>query len=373
MLNFQVLARDKESKARTGLLTTDHGLVHTPCFMPVATWGTVKTLSSEEVRQIGAEIVIANAYHLWRRPGVEVIERAGGLHRFMSWDRALVTDSGGFQIFSLEEVKIEKDGVVFKSKEDGSKYYLTPEKAVEIQRRLGADLLMAFDYCPRRWDDAREMALSTEITIGWARRCRQVEIGPGRWLFGIVQGGTNLSLRTECARALMGMGFDGYAIGGLSLGEPFEKTVKTVVEVAALLPWEKPRYFMGLGYPWQILEMVTAGLDLFDCALPTHIARNGSAITGQGKLNIKAGRYRNDFTPLDPHCDCFVCRGYSRAYLRHLFNRKEILSLRLVSYHNLYFMQRFMVSIRQAIESGKLNEFSRKVKKEYNDSLDLQE
>lgn len=367
-MNFQLLVRDSRTQARTGLLNTAHGVVGTPAFMPVATNATVKTLSWEELEEMGVQIVIANTYHLCQRPGVEVVEKAGGLHQFTGWHRVLATDSGGFQIFSLENVKISENEVVFQSQEDGSKQIFTPEKVMDMQRRLGADLVMAFDYCPRRWDDLREISLSTEVTVRWARQCRQARLNPEQWLFGIVQGGTDSGLRSSCTEALKAMDFDGYAIGGLSLGEPFEKTREIVSLVAGLLPQEKMRYFMGLGYPWQIVEMVALGIDLFDCALPTHIARNGSALTSEGKINIKAGRYQKDFQPLDSSCNCFVCRRYSRAYLRHLFNRKEILALRLTSYHNIYFMNEFMRQVRQAIAEGKFVQLRETLKKEYNNA-----
>ncbi|MCM8769452.1 MAG: tRNA guanosine(34) transglycosylase Tgt [Candidatus Omnitrophica bacterium] len=369
MSNFEVIKQDKISSARIGRLITEQGVVQTPCFMPVATNGTVKALSSEELKEIGVEIIIANAYHLSQRPGVKIIQEAGGLHRFMNWDGVLATDSGGFQIFSLENVKIKDDRAIFHSLEDGREQSLTPEESIRIQERLGANLLMTLDYCPRRWDDQKEISRSTEVTIRWAKQCRQVEISPRKWLFAIIQGGISLECRSECTRALTQLDFDGYAIGGLSLGEPFCETLRVVRLVTQQIPWKKPRYFMGLGYPWQILAMVSSGVDIFDCALPTHIARNGSAITSQGKINIKAGRYRSQFQPLDPNCECFVCRRYTRAYLRHLFNRKEILGLRLVSYHNLYLMQRFMERIRQAISSGNFTEFSQQAKKEYNNRL----
>ncbi|MGI6595145.1 MAG: tRNA guanosine(34) transglycosylase Tgt [Candidatus Ratteibacteria bacterium] len=366
---FKVIKKDKETDARTGEIKTLHGIVNTPCFMPVATLGTVKTLSSEDLADIGVEMIISNAYHLYLRPGLEILEGAGALHSFMNWQRPIVTDSGGFQIFSLENVRVEDEGTYFRSKLDGSSHFITPEKSIEIQNKIGADIIMAFDYCPKEWDNYDEVERSVDITVKWAERClsffNKTE-SANQQLFGIIQGGIYPELRERCAEELEKMGFAGYGLGGLSIGEPFEQTTETVhFTIKHILP-EKIRYFMGLGKPLQILEMVEAGIDLFDCAMPTHIARTGSTLTAEGKINIKAGRYKNDFSPLDSECNCFVCKNYTRAYIRHLINTNEILGLRLNSYHNIHFMMRFMEAIRNSIKEDNFKKFHKDFKKKYN-------
>ncbi|NLG12431.1 MAG: tRNA guanosine(34) transglycosylase Tgt, partial [Elusimicrobia bacterium] len=329
----------------------------------------VKTLSSEDLADIGVEMIISNAYHLYLRPGLEILEGAGALHSFMNWQRPIVTDSGGFQIFSLENVRVEDEGTYFRSKLDGSSHFITPEKSIEIQNKIGADIIMAFDYCPKEWDNYDEVERSVDITVKWAERClsffNKTE-SANQQLFGIIQGGIYPELRERCAEELEKMGFAGYGLGGLSIGEPFEQTTETVhFTIKHILP-EKIRYFMGLGKPLQILEMVEAGIDLFDCAMPTHIARTGSTLTAEGKINIKAGRYKNDFSPLDSECNCFVCKNYTRAYIRHLINTNEILGLRLNSYHNIHFMMRFMEAIRNSIKEDNFKKFHKDFKKKYN-------
>ena len=366
---FTLIKKDTGTEARTGIIQTPYGVVHTPCFMPVATLGTVKTLSSEELLEIGVEMLISNAYHLYLKPGVEIIEKAGSLHNFMNWKKPIVTDSGGFQIFSLENVKVEDEGVYFRSKLDGSLHFLTPEKSIEIQNRIGADIIMALDYCPRIWDNYEEVERSVEITVRWAERCLSFFRTSGiqnQQLFGIIQGGIYPELRNRCLDKMRPMEFSGFALGGLSIGEPFEKTLETVNFTARVLPSEKVRYFMGLGMPLQILDMVSLGIDLFDCGMPTHIARTGSTLTSKGKINIKAGRYKNDFSPLDEECNCCVCRNYTRAYIRHLLNTNEILGLRLNSYHNVYFMTKFMENVRKSIDEGCFKEFRKNFEKKYN-------
>lgn len=383
---FKVIKKDKNSGARLGEIETPHGVVKTPCFMPVATLATVKTLSAWELYEIGVEMLIANAYHLYMKPGVEIINRAGGIHRFMNWERPVVTDSGGFQIFSLEDVKIEDDGVHFKSKIDGSSHFITPEKAMEIQKKLRADIIMALDYCPRNWEDYNEVKQSVDTTIRWARIClstfrgeskisptppsalegKHLPEGEKQQLFGILQGGVYKDLRKMCIDEMGKMDFPGFGFGGLSIGEVFEITAEIVDFIIGEIPVEKARYFMGLGMPLQILDMVQAGVDLFDCGMPTHIARTGSTLTSMGKINIKAGKYKDDFSPLDPECNCIVCRNHTRAYIRHLINTKEILGLRLNSYHNLYFIMRFMDNIRKSIQEGNFEEFRKDFKKKYN-------
>jgi len=366
MFEFRIIKKDKETKARVGEIKTSHGKFKTPCFMPVATNATVKTLSSEDLEKIGIEVIIANAYHLYLRPGPDIINKAGGLHKFMNWKRPIVTDSGGFQIFSLENVKIEEEGVIFKSRLDGSTHFITPEKAIDIQEKLKADIIMAFDYCPRKWDDYSEVKRSTELTIKWAERCKKYHKEKEQVLFGIIQGGIYRELRKFCIEILESMEFPGYGFGGLSIGEPYDKTVEIANFVVENIPLQKVRYFMGIGMPLQILHMVSLGIDLFDCGMPTHIARNGSTLTWKGKINIKNGKYKEDFSPLDSECDCEVCRNYTKAYIRHLFNTKEILAMRLNSYHNIYFLQRFIEKIRDSIEKGVFLEFKKSFEEEYN-------
>jgi queuine tRNA-ribosyltransferase len=368
MKRFRITGKSGSCRARTGILSTPHGRVQTPCFMPVATIGTVKTLSSEDLVKMKVQMIISNAYHLYLKPGTGIIEKAGGIHGFMNWKRPVVTDSGGFQIFSLENVKVEEEGVWFRSKLDGSSHFITPEKSVAIQGSIGADIMMAFDYCPRRWDDEPEVKKSVETTLRWAGRCLSFHREhPGKQrLFGIIQGGIYEKLRARCIEEMSQMDFPGFGLGGLSIGEPFEETSSIVDFTVGMLPEDRMRYFMGLGMPLQILGMVEMGIDLFDCGMPTHIARTGSTITWKGKVNIKAGRYKNDFSPLDDECDCFVCRNYSRAYIRHLINTNEILGLRLNSYHNIYFTMRFMEKIRESIKGGTFEKFSKNFKKKYN-------
>ena len=368
-MDFKIIKQDEETKARAGEIKTHYGVVETPCFMPVATLGTVKTLSSEDLLEIGVEMLISNAYHLYLKPGIEIIEKAGGIHNFINWKKPIITDSGGFQIFSLEDVKVQDEGVYFRSKLDGSLHFINPEKSIEIQNRIGADIIMALDYCPKDWDNYEEVKKSVETTVRWAERClssfNTIE-NRKQQLFGIIQGGVYPELRTLCLEKMLPMDFSGFALGGLSIGEPFEKTIETVKLTAQNLPSEKVRYFMGLGMPLQILEMVSLGIDLFDCGMPTHIARTGSTLTSKGKINIKAGRYKDDFSPLDDECNCFVCKNYSRAYIRHLLNTNEILGLRLNSYHNVYFMMRLMEGIRQAIKEGNFEKFRKNFEKKYN-------
>lgn len=363
---FEITGKNKDTGARTGEIKTPNGIVKTPCFMPVATLGTVKTLSSGELNDIGVEMIIANAYHLYLKPGLDIIEKAGSIHKFMNWDKPVVTDSGGFQIFSLENVKVEDGGVHFRSRIDGSSHFITPERSMEIQERIGADIVMAFDYCPRDWNNYDEVKLSVETTVRWAERCFSAFAGGKQQLFGILQGGIYEDLRKACIDKMGMMDFPGFGFGGLSIGEPFEKTAETVGLIVGQIPAGKVRYFMGLGMPLQLLDMVEAGVDLFDCGMPTHIARTGSTLTSAGKINVKAGRYKDDFSPLDADCDCFVCRNYTRAYVRHLINTNEILGLRLNSYHNLYFIMQFMKDIRKAIYEGNFKKFRKDFEKKYN-------
>jgi len=363
---YTLAHNDAHSKARTGSIRLPHGVVQTPAFMPVGTNGTVKALHHQTIEEMGYSMILGNTYHLYLRPGIEVIKAYGGLHQFSSWDHNILTDSGGFQIFSLENVKVEENGVHFRSKIDGSSHFITPESSIEIQKTIGADIIMAFDYCPRNWDNYDEVKLSTEMTVRWAERCLSVFEGRKQHLFGILQGGIYQDLRELCIEKMRGMDFPGFGFGGLSIGEPFEKSVETVEFMVKNIPEDKVRYFMGLGMPLQILDMIEKGIDLFDCGMPTHIARTGSTLTSAGKINIKAGRYKKDFSPLDEECDCFVCRNYSKAYIRHLLNTSEILGLHLNSYHNLYFMLRFIKNVREAIEMGRFGEFRKEFEMKYN-------
>lgn len=341
-------------KARRGQLKTTHGNIETPFFMPIATAGAVKGLTTEAMRQLGAQILLSNTYHLHLRPGEELIERAGGLHKFMNWDGPILTDSGGYQVFSLSKIrKLKDDGVEFQSHLDGSKIFLTPEKAVEIQQKLGSDIIMCLDECPAADKDRKYVEESLELTTRWARRCKESHTklsAPSSKLFGIVQGGMHADLRKKSARQLTEIGFDGYAIGGLSVGEPNEVMYAMLDETVPELPEDKPRYLMGVGTPEDILEAVDRGVDMFDCVLPTRNARHGHFFTSKGAVRIKNEMYREDFRPLDPDCTCHTCQNYTRAYLRHLFMAQEPLFLSLATMHNLAFYLDLMKEIREAIE-----------------------
>ncbi|MCC6699289.1 MAG: tRNA guanosine(34) transglycosylase Tgt, partial [Candidatus Hydrogenedentes bacterium] len=361
--SFEVLAEDPSCGARVGRMTTPHGVVETPVFMPVGTQGSVKALSQEDLREIDASIILGNAYHLYLRPGTETLEAAGGLHRFMNWDRPILTDSGGFQVFSLGHLnKVTPDGVTFQSHIDGSRHLFTPERAVDIQVSIGADIMMCFDECTSYPATREAAAESMRMTADWAARCN------ARWrereaasqaLFGIVQGSTYEDLRRESAQRTVDIGFPGYAIGGVSVGESKEEMAAAVEWTAPLLPKTQPRYLMGVGPPEDILEAVQRGVDLFDCVMPTRNARNGSLFTSQGRVNIKNAGYARDFGPLDPACNCAVCRTYSRAYLSHLYRSGEISALRLNTLHNLSFMVQLAAFVRQAIRAGAFLEFKR--------------
>ena len=359
MFKFEVIKEDKETKARLGKITTDHGEIETPIFMPVGTKATVKTMTPEELEQIHAQIILGNTYNLFLRPGHELIKKAGGLHKFMNWDKPILTDSGGFQVFSLGDMrKIEEEGVTFRSFIDGSKQFLSPEKSIEIQNALGSDIMMAFDECvsyPAEYDYVKE---SVEMTTRWAERSKLANKNPDHQaLFGIVQGGMYKDLREKSAADLVAMDFEGYSIGGLSVGEPLSMMNEMLDFTVDLLPKDKPRYNMGVGTPDYLFESVIRGIDMADCVLPTRIARNGTAITTYGNLVVRNAKYKEDFTPLDHECDCYVCKNYTRAYIRHLVNVDEILGARLLSYHNLYFLLKMMENIREAIKNDELLKF----------------
>ncbi|HNU85777.1 MAG TPA: tRNA guanosine(34) transglycosylase Tgt [Syntrophales bacterium] len=358
--SFELIKTSTDSRARLGRMTTAHGEVRTPVFMPVGTQGTVKAMAPDRLEEAGAEIILGNTYHLYLRPGHDLIRGHGGLHRFMNWDRPILTDSGGFQIFSLGPLrKITEEGVRFQSHIDGSKHFLSPEKAVEIQQALGSDIMMCLDDCTPYPADRACTEKSMALTHRWAKRCRVAKTGEGQALFGIVQGGLYRDLRRASVEALAEIGFDGYAIGGLSVGEPKALMLETLEATAPLLPAGRARYLMGVGTPEDIVEGVHHGIDLFDCVMPTRCARNGLLFTNHGKVVIKNARYRTDQAPLDETCDCYTCRNFSRAYLRHLFIAREILALLLNTIHNVRFYLALMERIRTAIAGGAFEDFRR--------------
>ncbi len=357
---FELLKTDPSSRARLGRLTTAHGVIETPVFMSVGTQGSVKAIDPRELQEMGTQIILGNTYHLNIRPGLEIIRAAGGLHLFINWPRPILTDSGGFQVFSLATIrKIQAHGVEFRSHLDGSLLFLGPKEAMAIQRELGSDIAMVFDDCPPHTSTHRELRAAVERTMRWAAECREQPRAEGQMVFGIVQGGTNAALREECAKALVGLKFDGYAIGGVSVGEPEPEMMRAIEMTEPLLPAHQPRYAMGLGTPAQLVELVARGVDMFDCVLPTRVARNGTAFTRKGSISIKGGGYKADFRPIEEGCDCFACRNFSRAYLRHLLNVGEILGLRMLSVHNTRMYLRVMEDIRAAIAAGTFTEFRR--------------
>ncbi len=359
-LNFELLKVDKKTGARLGVMHLPHGDVETPVFMPVGTLGTVKTLTPEELEnEIKASIILSNTYHLYLRPGHELIREAGGLHKFMNWNKNILTDSGGFQVFSLNSMrKITEEGVEFRSHLNGSKHFISPEKSMEIQNYLGSDIMMCFDECapyPATYDYVKK---SMERTTRWASRCKVYHKETEKQaLFGIVQGGMFKDLREQSVKDLIELDFPGYAIGGLSVGEPKEIMVDVLNHTVPLLPEDKPRYLMGVGTPDYLIEAVLSGIDMCDCVLPTRIARNGTALTSHGKLVIRNAEYAKDFTALDPECDCYTCKNYTRGYIRHLIKCNEVLGARLLSVHNLRFLVKLMENVRQAIKEDRLLEF----------------
>jgi queuine tRNA-ribosyltransferase len=357
---FELLKTDAGSKARLGRLTTSRGVIETPVFMPVGTQASVKALDPRELREMGTQILLGNTYHLNIRPGMEIIQAAGGLHRFMNWPAPILTDSGGFQVFSLAKIrKIRAHGVEFRSHLDGSPLFLGPKEAMGIQRLLGSDIAMVFDECPPH-DCTRAAALeAVERTVTWARECRKQPRADGQMVFGIVQGGIDPELRERCARELVALEFDGYAIGGVSVGEPEHEMMKAVEITEPFLPAQLPRYAMGLGTPAQLVELVARGVDMFDCVLPTRVARNGTAFTRKGTISIKGGAVKADFGPIENGCGCFACKNFSRAYLRHLLNVNEILGLRMLSVHNSHMYLDVMREIRGHLADGTFGEYRR--------------
>ena len=369
MLNFDIVAKSSTTRARAGVIETARGQVETPVFMPVGTLGTVKSLTPDELLSAGAQIILGNTYHLYLRPGCDVIDQFDGLHKFMCWKGPILTDSGGFQVFSLAKLaKISEEGVAFQSHIDGSSHLLTPEKAVEIQACLGSDIIMCLDNCIQHPASHAQTRRALDITSCWAERCKAAWQGGANGhsaLFGIVQGGMFKDLRELSSNALIAQDFDGFAIGGLSVGEPVETMLEIADFTLPKLPDEKPKYIMGTGTPGDLIELVALGADMFDCVLPTRNARNGQIFRQQGTLNISNAKYRHDTNPLEPGCDCYTCRNYSRAYLRHLYMAKELLAYRLNTLHNVYFFLNLMKHVRQAILKDEFEFFRKNFYKNY--------
>lgn len=360
-VTYEPIKTCKQTGARRGRVHTPHGTIETPCFMPVGTQATVKGMSPDELKEMDAQIILSNTYHLYLRPGHELIKEAGGLHGFMNWDRPILTDSGGFQVFSLSSLrKITEEGVEFRSHIDGSKKFLSPEKAIQIENALGADIIMAFDECipyPADYDYAKR---SLERTTRWAKCCKDTHKDIERQsLFGIIQGGMYEDLRKQSAEEIISLDFPGYAIGGLSVGEPAEEMFRILEFTAPLLPKDKPRYVMGVGTPDYLLEGAHRGIDMFDCVLPTRIGRNGTVMTSSGKMIVRDAKYSKDFRPIDSQCSCYVCRNFSRAYIRHLLKVREVLGIRLTTWHNLHFLLELMRNVRKAIEEDRLLDYKK--------------
>ncbi|MFJ8063117.1 tRNA guanosine(34) transglycosylase Tgt [Psychrobacillus sp. NPDC096426] len=366
-ITYELIKKDKQTGARLGIVHTPHGSFETPTFMPVGTQATVKTMAPEEIKEMNAGIILSNTYHLWLRPGHDIIREAGGLHKFMNWDRAILTDSGGFQVFSLSDMrKIEEEGVHFRNHLNGDKLFLSPEKSMEIQNALGSDIMMAFDECPPYPASFEYMKASVERTSRWAERCLTAHTNTDKQgLFGIIQGGEYEELRRQSAKDLISMDFPGYAIGGLSVGEPKDVMNRVLDFTTPLMPDNKPRYLMGVGSPDSLIDGSIRGVDMFDCVLPTRIARNGTFMTSKGRLVIKGAAFARDFGPIDEKCDCYTCKNYSRAYIRHLFKADETFGLRLASYHNLHFLMKLMENVRQAIREDRLLDFKEEFFEEY--------
>ena len=365
MISYELLHKDKKTGARRGVIHTPHGDIQTPIFMPVGTQATVKSMTNEELVENGAQIILGNTYHLYLRPGDELIKEAGGLHNFMKWDKPILTDSGGFQVFSLNELrKITEEGVEFRSYLDGSKHFFSPEKVMSIEENIGADIIMAFDECcpyPSTYEYTKK---SMERTTRWAKRCKDAHKTDSA-LFGIIQGGFYEDLRTESVKQLIDLDFPGYAIGGISVGEPKEEFLKLLKYTAPLMPENKPRYLMGVGTPDYLLEAALAGIDMCDCVLPTRIARNGTAMTSHGKVVVRNATYEHDYGALDLECDCYTCKNYSRAYIRHLVKCNEILGIRLLSIHNIHFLTNLMERVRIEIENDTLYDFVQEFYRKY--------
>ncbi len=355
---YELIHTDKYTGARAGKLRTAHGIIDTPAFMPVATKGTVKTLIPEELYELGTQSLISNAFHLFLAPGIEVIRSAGGLHEFMNWKRSIFTDSGGFQMIRRDfPFKITDEGIIYKNPRDGKKYSYSPQICLEVQKILGSDVAMILDECPAYGSDYSDVEASVERTIKWARISRNVEKNDGQLFFGILQGGTFPELRKKCAEELISMDFDGYGIGGLSIGEPKEIMNEILLSSVPLVPEYKPRYLMGVGSPPELLSAISSGIDIFDSAFPTRNARHQTLMISKGNIDIARGKYSLDFTPVDEDCGCYTCKNYTRAYLHHLFKESELLALRLSSIHNLYFIQSLVKEARQAILEDSFADF----------------
>lgn len=366
MFEYRLIAVDPETGARAGEFVTPHGVIPTPVFMPVGTQATVKAMSPAELREIGARIILSNTYHLFLRPGPDLIAQAGGLHKFMSWDRPILTDSGGFQVFSLSGINcVRDDGVEFRSHLDGTKYLMTPELSTQVQEKLGSDIAMCFDQCVALPCTREQAEVAVERTLRWAERCRAAHTREDQAQFGIVQGGLDDELREKCARGLADMDFEGYAIGGLSVGESHAEMYRCLDALMPHMPAEKPRYLMGVGHPANIIEGIARGIDMFDCVLPTRNGRTGTVFTRDGKMNIKNARFAADFSPLDAECDCYACRTFTRAYLRHIYRAGEILAVRLLSWHNLRFLVELAAGARQAIIDGTFGAYRRRFLERY--------
>jgi queuine tRNA-ribosyltransferase len=362
MAFFEIAGRDEKSSARAGTITTKRGTINTPVFMPVGTKAAVKAVTSEQLYKLGCEILLGNLYHLYLQPGIEVIEKAGGLHRFMNWKKSILTDSGGFQVFSLSRIrKVVDDGVEFRSIVDGSSHFFTPENVIKMQQKIGSDIIMVLDECIPFNDDYNYTLEAAKRTIRWAELSLKAKRLTGNnednRIFGIVQGGFIENLRKYCARSISDMDFDGIAIGGLSVGEKRDRTIDILNYTMEYVDRRKPAYFMGLGDPIGIIEAISSGVDMFDCVMPTRISRNGSAFTSEGRINIKNKKYTYDMTPLDNECDCYTCKNYSKSYLRHLFRSKEILSSILLTIHNLHFIFNTVNRARESILTGSFNDF----------------
>lgn len=360
MFKYKLIAQCPETGARAGEFTTPHGVIETPVFMPVGTQATVKAMTPHELEEIGAQIILSNTYHLYMRPGADVVSEAGGLHSFMQWKHPILTDSGGFQVFSLSDLrKISEEGVEFRSHLNGSKHFMRPEDSIDIQMKLGSDIAMSFDECVALPTTEEYSRLSMERTIRWAKRCKEHHSLESQALFGIVQGSTFESQRVECMEKLEEIGFPGYGIGGLSVGETHDEMYRILDALCPEMPEGKPRYLMGVGFPTNLVEGVARGIDMFDCVLPTRNGRNGGVLTSFGKLNLRNQIFARDFTPIDPNCGCYVCRNFTKAYIRHLHTSGEILAARLCTWHNLYFLIHLMRDARKAIIEGRFPSFRR--------------
>lgn len=358
MLEFTLLKKDRETRARLGKIKTAHGEIETPIFMPVGTNATVKGIWQDQLKEINSQIILGNAFHLYLRPGLDIIREFGGLHNFMNWDRPILTDSGGFQVFSIQNKKVLDEGVLLTSPLDGSKFLMTPELSMEIQMTLGSDIAMSFDECVRPGVEKKYIEKSIERTFKWAKKCKEVHKGP-QSLFGIVQGGFYNDLRKKSAAQITSLDFEGYAVGGLSVGEALPITRDVLSHTMDSIPENKPRYLMGIGSPDLIISAVENGIDMFDCVLPTRIGRHGTALTSFGKVNLKAAKFKYSKEPIDIECDCKVCRNYTRGYIHHLFKREEMLGKMMLSYHNIYFLLEFVRKIREAIAEERFIEFKR--------------